>query len=105
MTNSRLIIAGLLSAVIGTMAASGCALQQREPAALRAQARISKEQAEQAALAKVPGGTIKESELDRENGALIWYFDLTTRGSSAITEVAVDALTGYVISVATDTPE
>jgi uncharacterized membrane protein YkoI len=103
--NSRLISAGLLSAVIGTLAAAGCASQPREPAALRAQARITKEQAEQAALAKVPGGTIKQSELNRENGDLIWYFDLTTRGSAAITEVAVDALTGYVISVATETPE
>jgi uncharacterized membrane protein YkoI len=47
----------------------------------------------------MPGGTVKEGELEKEKGKLIWSFDLTTPGSKGITEVNVDALTGDVVSV------
>jgi uncharacterized membrane protein YkoI len=73
--------------------------KKQEQAKLQAQAKISKEQAQQTALAKMPGGTVKEGELEKEKGKLIWSFDLTTPGSKGITEVNVDALTGDVVSV------
>ena len=69
-------------------------------AKLMAEAKISKEAARQTALAKVPNGTIKDGELEKENGKLQWSFDVATPDSKDITEVNVDAITGDVISVA-----
>ena len=68
-------------------------------AKLQAQAKISRAQAEQTALAKVPGGKIKDGELEEEGGKLIYSFDVATPGTKDITEVHVDAKTGAVISV------
>ena len=42
---------------------------------------------------------MKAAELEKENGKLIWSFDLTTPTSKNVTEVNVDAVTGDVISV------
>ena len=67
-------------------------------------AKISKETAQAAALAKVPGGTVKDGELEKEKGKWIWSFDIAIPGSSNIKEVAVDAMTGTVLDVATETP-
>ena len=85
--------------------AAGCASEEQEQAALRAQAKITKDQAEATALAKVPGGTVKAGELEKEKGKLIWSFDLTTPGTPDISEVNVDAITGEVVSVEHETPE
>ena len=59
------ILAGT-AAVIITFGAAGCASEQSEQAQMQSQAKISKEQAQQTALAKAPGGTIKEGELENE---------------------------------------
>ena len=72
---------------------------------LMAEAKISKEAAQASALAKVPGGTVKEGELEKEKGKLIWSFDIATPDSKDIMEVAVDAMTGTVIAVDKETPE
>jgi uncharacterized membrane protein YkoI len=101
---NKIIIAGLLAAAIVAVGAAGCASEKQEQAELQAQAKISKEQAQQTALAKAPGGTIKEGELEKEKGKLIWSFDISTPGSPNTTEVNVDAITGDVISVETETP-
>jgi predicted small secreted protein len=66
---------------------------------LLSQAKISKADAEQAALAKAPTGTIKEGELEKEKGKLIWSFDIKTPDSKDTTEVNVDAITGEVVNV------
>ena len=66
--------------------------------------KISKETAMATALAKVPGGTIKDGELEKEKGKWIWSFDISIPGSADIKEVAVDAMTGAVLDVATETP-
>ena len=68
-------------------------------AKLMAEAKISKETAQQTALAKVPNGTVKAAEIEKENGKLQWSFDVATPGTKDITEVNVDAMTGDVISV------
>ncbi len=73
--------------------------QAADQAKLAARAKISQETAEQTALARVPNGTVKEAEIEKEHGKLIWSFDLTTPGTTDITEVNVDAMTGAVISV------
>jgi hypothetical protein len=82
---------------------AGCT-SDRE-AKLRAEAGISKTQAETIALARVPNGAVKTSELEKEKGRLIWSFDITTPDSKDITEVNVDAKSGEVITVSKETPE
>lgn len=74
-------------------------------ASLKAQAKISEADAKQIALAKVPNGTIKEGELEKEKGRLIWSFDIAIPDSKNIREVNVDAITGEVVAVETETPK
>jgi uncharacterized membrane protein YkoI len=74
-------------------------------AKLMAEAKISKETAQQTALAKVPNGMVKEAELEKENGKLQWSFDVATPDSKDITEVNVDAITGNVISADKESAE
>ena len=81
-----------------------CGCKTASKSQLQAEAKVSKADAEKIALAKVPGGAIKESGLERENGKLIWSFDIATPGTKDITEVAVDAITGQVIAVDKETP-
>jgi len=57
---------------------AGCATEKQEPARLESQAKVVRADAEKTALAKVPGGTVKEGEIEKEDGKLIWSFDLTT---------------------------
>jgi uncharacterized membrane protein YkoI len=89
----KMIVCSALVAVV----LAGCVTENQ--AKLMAEAKISKETAQQTALAKVPNGTIKAGELEKENGKLQWSFDLTTPGTKDITEVNIDAMTGDVISV------
>jgi uncharacterized membrane protein YkoI len=95
--------------VVSALAAAllaGCATEEIDSqTTLQAQAKISKETAEQTALAKVPGGTIKDSEIEKEHGKLIWSFDVATPGSKDITEVNVDAMTGDIVSVEHESAE
>ena len=81
----------------------GCASDKQ--AKLEAEAKLSKAEAEKIALAHAPNGTIKEGELEKERGRLIWSFDIATPGSNDITEVQVDARNGQVISVEKETPK
>lgn len=91
-----LLGATLTIALLGLFA--GCA-------SLESQAKISRADAERTALAKVPGGTIKEGGLEKEKGKLVWSFDIAQPGSKNITEIQVDAITGAVLSVDIETPE
>jgi uncharacterized membrane protein YkoI len=74
-------------------------------AQLQAEAKITKTAAEQTALAKVPNGTIKSSELEKEHGKLVWSFDIAVPNSKNITEVLVDAKTGKIAAVEIETPQ
>lgn len=67
-------------------------------AALMREAKITKKAATATALGQVPGATVKSSEIERENGKLIYSFDLKVKGKSGIEEINVDALTGAVIA-------
>jgi uncharacterized membrane protein YkoI len=58
--------------------------------------------AQQTALRQVPNGTVKEAEIEKEHGKLVWSFDIAVPGSKDIKEVAVDAMTGQVVSVETE---
>ncbi|MGI9087369.1 MAG: PepSY domain-containing protein [Chthoniobacterales bacterium] len=68
------------------------------------QAEITRVQAEQIALAKVPHGQIKSAEIENEKGHFVWSFDIATAGTKDITEILVDAKSGAIISKQTETP-
>ena len=91
----------LISSIIAGCLLVGCASNSTN---LQAQAKVTRADAEKTALAKVPGGSIKEGGLEKENGKLIWSFDIATPGTKDITEVQVDAVTGEVVSVAKEAP-
>jgi uncharacterized membrane protein YkoI len=74
-------------------------------AKLAAEAKISEADARTTAMAKVPGGTVSSSELEKEHGKLIWSFDIAKVGSKNITEVQVDAKTGKIVSTKAETPD
>jgi uncharacterized membrane protein YkoI len=97
----KIALSGLLSASLLIAAVSGCATNQSQ---LRAKARVSEAQAREIALSKAPHGTIKTSELENEKGHLIWSFDIATPGTKDITEVNVDAVTGAIVAVDTESP-
>jgi uncharacterized membrane protein YkoI len=102
-----------LIAILVIAALTGCVCTKGEKhhnkeakqAKLMAEAKVSKADAEKTALAKVPNGTIKEGELEKEKGKLIWSFDITTPDTKDITEVNVDAITGDVVSVEKEAAE
>jgi uncharacterized membrane protein YkoI len=87
---------------------SGCAsekLEQTKQAELESQAKVARVDAQQTALRQVPNGTVKEAEIEKEHGKLVWSFDIAVPGSKDIKEVAVDAMTGQVVSVETEAAE
>jgi len=90
------------------VALAGCATEKSEEAKQAkylAEAKVSQPDAQVTALAQVPNGTVKESELEKEHGKLIWSFDMATPDSTDITEVNVDAISGKVVSVEKEKPE
>ncbi len=75
------------------------------PASLRREAKISEKTARATALKEVPNGKIAASELERENGNLIWSFDIKVAGKSGIEEITVNAVTGAVVTHEHETPK
>jgi Peptidase propeptide and YPEB domain len=73
--------------------------KQAKQARWMADAKVSQSDAQATAMAQVPNGTVKDSELEKEHGHLQWSFDMATPGTTDITEVNVDALTGKVLSI------
>ena len=92
-------------ALFAAVALLGSCATEESQETLKAQASITEAQASKTALAKVPTGTIKSSELENENGKLVWSFDISMPGTKNITEVLVDAKTGKIVSVEIETPE
>lgn len=68
------------------------------PKALAKEAKIDEATAAAAARARVPNGTIRGVELEREKGRLIYSYDFTFAGKKGVEEVNVDAVTGTVIA-------
>ena len=96
----RAMVAGFLA--IGLCFAAGAQTQAPKksniPAALKKDAKISIEAARATALKKVPG-EIQEEELEKENGKLVYSFDIRATGRKDITEVQVSAIDGSIVSV------
>lgn len=84
----------VLTASLAVLAAGAChQLQHMERKPLR------RAEAKAVALQVVPGGTVKESELEKENGKLVWSFDIAHPCKRQKTEVHVDAYTGHIVGV------
>jgi len=99
----HIILCSTIAVALAALCA-GCASQKESQAELMAQAKVSKADAEKIALGKVPNGTIKEGELEKEKGKLIWSFDIATPGTQNVTEVNIDAITGAIIAVDVESP-
>jgi uncharacterized membrane protein YkoI len=97
----------MFSLVYGTIlafAAVAAFAAQPSEAELMKQAKITKAEAQQIALAKVSHGTVKSAEIEKEKGHLVWSFDIAQPGTRDITEILVDAKTGKIISTQTESP-
>ena len=109
-TQHRLpILTALVAIVVALPAAMQAQAGRAAPphetmAQLKAEAKVSSRTARATALALVPRGKVKSSELERENGRLLYSFDIATKGKSGIDEVQVDAVTGVVLSNTHETP-
>lgn len=64
--------------------------------------KITKSQAEKAALAEVKGGKVLSGEYEHESGKYIWSFDIKV--GDTIKEAWVDPNSGKVLKVSTETP-
>ena len=86
-------------------AAAKMTVKKDTPASLRKEAKISEKTARATALKEVPNGKIRASELERENGNLIWSFDIKVPGKTGIEEITVNAVTGAVVTHEHETPK
>lgn len=103
-TTSVAVTAGLMMAA-GLLAAPVYAQQTvrtEMPDSLVKQAKIDETTARATAARRVPNGQIREVELEREHGHLQYSYDIKVPGQTSITEVNVDALTGKVLNVHTE---
>jgi uncharacterized membrane protein YkoI len=92
----------LVGIALVAAALAGCETERNKEAKQArwmAEAKVSQADAQATALAQAPNGTVKEAELEKEHGKLIWSFDIATPGTADITEVNVDAMTGKVASI------
>ena len=89
MLNIPIRLAGLL--LLPTLAFAAPA-QQPTPV-------VSEKAATRTALAAVPSGSVRASELETEQGQLIYSVDLAVPRKSGIEEVHVSAITGRVIAI------
>jgi uncharacterized membrane protein YkoI len=78
---------------------------EESPAALQKEAKISEAAARATALKEVPNGSVKKYELERENGKLIYSYDISVPGKTGIEEVAVNAIDGSVVAHEHETPK
>ena len=91
-------------AVAGSSSRAQATYKRQIPDSLVKAAKITEAAAAEAAQKRVPKATIASVELERENGRLIYSYDMTTKGKPGVDEVNVDAVTGKIISVAHESP-
>jgi uncharacterized membrane protein YkoI len=91
-------------ALVGS-GSSGLVAAEETEAQLLTQALVSKADAQKTALEKVPEGRVESAELEKENGKLVWSFDIAKPNTRNITEIQVDAKTGQIAAIADETPK
>ena len=101
---SMLAAMAALTFAAGQAGAQSAAPKHETAAQLKAQAKVTEKAARATALAQVPGGTIGKHELERENGKVVYSYDIATKGKTGIDEVQIDAVTGAVLSKQHETP-
>jgi uncharacterized membrane protein YkoI len=76
-------------------------------ASVQAQSRITREQAETAALSVARGGSIVTGALERDwdTNQVVWGFDVSIPGSRNLHSIEVDPQTGAVVSNTLEGPE
>jgi uncharacterized membrane protein YkoI len=100
----RLLAASLLLSLAVAAPAAAAKDEKSKGKSLKSEAKIGMKEARAKALEKVPGGRVKSSELERENGKLVYSFDIRPARGTGIDEVQIDAVTGEVVSVEHETP-
>jgi uncharacterized membrane protein YkoI len=96
MTRNIAFIAAIMLASVSAYAQA--TYKKDVPTALAKDAKVDEATAAAAARARVPNGTIRSVELEREKGRLIYSYDFTVAGKKGVEEVNVDAATGKVIA-------
>jgi len=91
-------------AFVGSVSQAQGSYKKELPDSLTKAAKISESVAAIAAQARVPNGKIEVVELERENGKLLYSYDIKTAGKSGIDEVHVDAMTGKVVGFVHESP-
>lgn len=95
----------VVAVVVAGASAGAQATYKREiPDSLAKEAKISEAAAALTAQKRFPKATIEGVELEREDGKLIYSYDMKTKGKSGADEVNVDAVTGKIISVLHESP-
>jgi uncharacterized membrane protein YkoI len=96
---SRMIGAAVAMIAIASVLPAQQAKGAQGKADLKAQAKISEDSARAIALSKLPAGSmVRESELEREKGTIVWSFDIKVPKRAGVEEVLVSALDGHVVS-------
>lgn len=86
-----------------TVRSAAVNLSEEKPGLL-AKAVVKTDSATALALAAVPGGRVVSAEIENEDGALIYSFDIRVTGKPGIDEVHIDARTGRVLKKEHETP-
>jgi uncharacterized membrane protein YkoI len=98
----------LLATVVAAGFIVGCASESGEhesdehehhQAAAPKAAKLTEADARAIVMAKLPDAQIKEGELEKENGKMIWSFDLAKGNSEGVVEINVDAVTGDIVAM------
>ena len=116
MNTTRHLLAAAVVAVGSFTVAAAAHAQAAKPAhattmhvsgdaKLKAEAKVKEADAIAIAKKEVPNGKIESGEIERENGKLIYSFDIKVPGKSGIEEVNVDAMTGGLIAHEHETPK
>ena len=74
------------------------------PAKLVKEAKISEDVAAATALKAVPGGKIDKLELEKEDGKLLYSYDIKVVGKTGVEEVHVDAISGELLKSVHESP-
>ena len=104
-----LLLSGALVSPLVAIAAEKCSIHPpagATQAELIKLATVSQVQAQHSAMASLKGrnASVVSSELEAEDGCLIWSFDLKVTGRRGIQEVWVDAGDGKVIASKHESP-
>ena len=94
----------LVAATWGLTAISSAFAVGEPDTKLMSQAKVSESDARLTALSRVPNGVVKSFELEVEHGKLVWSFDISQSSVKRVTEIQVDAVTGKIVSLKTETP-